>query len=101
MVSASGAADGASVEPVTVAAPTSASAGQVPTSTTVTASVTSGTTATVVAATGVAIFGNPTMADAIGDAMRRAVQQCLDEGIIDPSAQRERMLAARDAVLNT
>lgn len=58
---------------------------------------------TIVTATGVAMSTNPgedTLADAIGAAMEQAIRDCLDAGIIDPDVMRERMLAAREAVLN-
>jgi hypothetical protein len=58
---------------------------------------------TVVSSTGISsasnLAGNDDLADRVHDAMQNAVRQCLDEGIIDPTQQRERMMAAREAVL--
>lgn len=98
VVSASGSAAGISVDTPPASIPGNVATAQVspvvvPVSTPV-------GTVTVVAATGVAVFGNPTMADVIGEAMRQAIQKCLDEGVIDPDVQRQRVLAARDAALN-
>lgn len=44
--------------------------------------------------------GNDDLSARIEEAMHAAVRECLDAGITDPDAQRERMLAAREAVLN-
>ena len=56
-----------------------------------------------VEATGVAsastTSGNTGLASQIEAAMMTAVRQCLDEGITDPGTQRERIIAAREAVL--
>lgn len=58
----------------------------------------------VVAATGISssatLSGNTDLADRVQSAMEQAIRECLDAGIVDPDEQRERMLAARDAVLS-
>lgn len=45
------------------------------------------------------LSGDKSVAERIEAAMHQAIQECLDQGITDPDAQRERMLAAREAVL--
>jgi len=59
---------------------------------------------TIVASTGISsassLGGNGDLADRVHDAMQNAVRECLDEGVIDPTQQRERMMAARQAVLD-
>lgn len=56
----------------------------------------------VVEAVGVASasqVGNDDLAARIEAAMQRAIRECLDEGVTDTAVQRERISAAREAVL--
>ncbi|MET3409442.1 hypothetical protein [Methylobacterium sp. 1030] len=57
---------------------------------------------TVIVSTGIAVTAaaDDERGQRVEAAMVQAIRQCLDEGIIDPDVQRERILAARDAVLN-
>jgi hypothetical protein len=58
-----------------------------------------------VGATGVAVAanasGNVDLAERLEAAMVGAIESCHAEGILDPEIHRERMMAAREAVLNT
>jgi len=56
----------------------------------------------VIEATGVAVSaqsGNDSLAARVEAAMQQAIRECLDEGVTDTIAQRERISAAREAVL--
>jgi len=57
----------------------------------------------VVEAVGVASasqVGNDDLAARIEAAMQQAIRECLDEGVTDTVAQRERIAAARQAILD-
>lgn len=57
----------------------------------------------VVSAVGVSsnstLSGDSELADRVERAMHQAIRDCLEEGVVDPDTQRDRMLAARDAIL--
>lgn len=56
----------------------------------------------VAAATGVSSssnLGNDDLAERVHGAMQQAIRECLDQGVTDPDEQRERMMAAREAML--